>query len=172
MVSRRQRGILDKCLQGEITQYKFLVMDEEFTFKKIENRFFRKEFHDPRIFLALTDACLSSPPLRNKHYYGDRLNEQLDDQAKKFLSNPLAFKIDGEKEKVYLSALFEPGRFGKDFLENYSIDRKFKDFVPDVRAVLNFISKYVSQQDITFLEVGNYSVHYMSYDWTINDDSR
>ncbi len=159
-------------IEGEISQYKFLVMDEEFTFKRIEDRFFKKEFHDPRIFLALTDACLSSPSLRNEPYYGDRLDEQLDDQAKKFISNPLAFRIDKDKEKVYLSALFEPGRFGKEFLEKYSINRKFKDFPPEERAVLNFICNYISNQDVAFLEVGNYTIHYMTYDWTINDSSR
>jgi hypothetical protein len=159
-------------IEGEISQYKFLVMDEEFTFKKIEDRFFKKEFRDPRIFLALTDACMSSPPLRNEPYYGQKLDEQLNDQAKKFLSSPLALKIEQDKGRVYLSALFEPGRFGKEFLEKYSINRKFKDFQPEVRAVLNFICKYVSKRDVTFLEVGNYSIHYMTYDWTINDSSR
>ncbi len=159
-------------IESEISQHKFLVMDEEFTFRKIEDRFFKKDFRDPRVFLALTDACLSSPPLRNEPYYGDRLDAQLDDQAKKLLSSPLALKIDRDKGKVYLSALLEPGRYGKEFLKKYSIDRKFKDFMPEVRAVLNFVSKYVSNQDVSFLEVGNYSVHYMTYDWTINDSSR
>ena len=159
-------------IEGEISHYKFLVMDEEFTFKKIEDRFFKKEFHDPRLFLALTDACMSSPPLRNEPYYGDKLDVQLNDQARKFLAGQLALKIDQEKGKVYLSAFFEPGRFGKQFLEKYSINRKFKDFTPEVRAVLNFICKYVSNQDVIFLEVGNYSIQYMTYDWTINDSSR
>ena len=159
-------------IENKISQYKFLVMDEEFSFKKIEDQFFRKEFHDPRIFLALTDACLSSPPMRDEPYYGDRLDGQLNDQAKKFLTNPLAFKIDREKGKVYLSALFEPGRYGKEFLEQYSTDKKFRDFAPDVRAILNFVSKYISDEDASFLEAGKYSVNYMTYDWTINDGSR
>jgi hypothetical protein len=158
-------------IEKDITQHKFLVMDEEFTFKKIEQRFFRQEFDDPRIFLALSDACLSSPPLLNEPYYGSRLDEQLDDQISKFLSSPLAFKIDRDKNRIYLSAAFEHGRFGKEFIQKYSIDRKFKDHPPEVRAVLNFVSKYISDKDVPFLEVGNYSIHYMKYDWTINDGS-
>jgi hypothetical protein len=146
-------------------------MDEEFTFKKIEQRFFRQEFDDPRICLALSDACLSSPPLRNEPYYGGRLDEQLDEQIKKFILSPLAFKIDRDKNRVYLSAAFEQGRFGKEFIRKYSIDRKYKDHPPVVRAVLNFVSKYISDEDVSFLEVGNYSIHYMKYDWTINDGS-
>jgi len=158
-------------IEGKITDYKFLVMDEEFSFKKIENNFFRKVFNDPRIFLALSDACMSSPPLRNEPYYGYKLNEQLDDQTKKFLANPLAFEIDRQRQRVYLSAIFETGRFGSEFLKRHAIDRKFKDHPPVTRAVLNFITEYVSEYDVSFLERQNYSVKYMTYDWKINDGS-
>ena len=94
-------------ISGIWDRYKFIVMNEEFTLQEIDQRFFRGEFDEPRVFLALTYASQSSPPLRNEPYYGYKLNEQLNDQAKKFLANPLAFKIDREKQKVYLSAIFE-----------------------------------------------------------------
>lgn len=158
-------------IEGKITEYKFFVMDEEFTFKKVENNFFRKKFNDPRIFLALSDACVSSPPLRNEPYYGYKLDEQLGDQVKRFLSSPVAFKIDKQKQRVYLSAVFEAGRFGRDFLSKYAIERKFKDHPPVTRAVLNFITKYVSEYDVSFLERQSYSVKYMTYDWKVNDGS-
>lgn len=158
-------------IEREITKYKFLVMDEEFTFARIDKRFFRGQFHDPRVFFALSNACLSSPPLRNEPYYGYKLNKQLDDQVKRFLSSPLAFKIDRNKEKVYLSALFQMSWYGGEFNEKYAIDRKFKDHPPPTRAILNFICNYVSPQDVSFLEVGSYTVEYMRYDWTINDGS-
>ena len=158
-------------IESKISMYKFLMMDEEFTFKKVENRFFRGEFDDPRILLAISDACLSSPLLRNEPYYGHKLDEQLDSQAKRFLSEQLAFRIDVQKQRVYLSAVFETGRYGRQFLKKFAIDRKFKDHPPVTRAVLNFITNHVSERDASFLEVGNYSVKYMSYDWTINDDS-
>lgn len=158
-------------VEKEITKFKFLVMDEEFTFARIDKRFFRREFKDPRVFFALSNACLSSPPLRNEPYYGYKLSKQLDDQAKRFLAGPLAFKIDRDKEKVYLSALFQMSWYGGEFTKKYAIDRKFKDHPPETRAILNFICHYVSPQDVSFLEVGNYTVEYMRYDWTINDGS-
>jgi hypothetical protein len=158
-------------IEKEITKYKFLVMDEEFTFARVERRFFRGEFDDPRIFFALSSACLSSPPLRNEPYTGDKLDKQLDDQAGKFLAGPLAFKIDRDKQKVYLSALFQMSSYGNEFTGKYAIDRKFKDHPPATRAILNFICNYVSPRDVSFLEVGNYTIEYMRYDWTINDGS-
>ena len=158
-------------IEEKITGHKFLVMDEEFTFARIKERFFSKQFDDPRIFLATSDACLSSPPLRNEPYYGHKLNKQLDDQTKRFLSSPLAFRIDRKKNRVYLSAIFQAGRYGQEFVKKFAIDKKFKDYPPVTRAVLNFITNYVSEQDASFLKVGDYTIKYMSYDWTINDGS-
>ncbi len=158
-------------IEGEITRRKFLVMDEEFSFAEIDRRFFRRKFSDPRIFFAITGACLSSPPLRNEPYYGYRLDEQLEDQTEKFVSSPLAFRIDREKERVYLSAMFQISSYGREFQKKYVITRKFKEQTPPTRAVLSFISNYISEQDVSFLEVGNYTVKYMRYDWTINDSS-
>ncbi len=158
-------------IEKEITRHKFLVMDEEFTFAIVDRRFFRKEFKDPRVFFALSNACLSSPPLRQEPYYGFKLYTQLDDQVRKFLSSPLAFKIDRDKRKIYLSALFQMSSYGNEFTEKYAIDRKFKDHPSATRAILNFICNYVSPQDVSFLEVGSYTIEYMRYDWTINDGS-
>jgi len=109
--------------------------------------------------------------LRNEPYYGHKLNKQLDDQAKKFLAGPLAFKIDKQKGKVYLSAIFQKPEYGKEFLGKYGTDKKFKGKEPETRAVLNFITNYVSEDTKTFLELGNYTVQFMAYNWTINDGS-
>ncbi len=158
-------------IKGIWTDYKFLVMDEEFTLSEIDKRFFRKEFDDPRIFFAVSNGSMSSPPLRNEPYYEHRLNEQLDDQVRRFLSSPPAFRIDKEKRIVYLSSLFQISSYGKEFIGKFAIDKKFKDQSPTTRAVLNFITNYVSVDKVSFLEVGNYSIKYMKYDWTINDGS-
>lgn len=158
-------------IKGIWTKYKFLVMDEEFTLSAIDKRFFRREFDDPRIFFAISTASLSSPPLRNEPYYGHRLNEQLEDQVRKFLSSSTSFRIEREERIVYLSAIFQASQYGKEFTDKYCMDRKFKDHEPITRAVLNFITNYISENNASFLEVGNYSVRHIRYDWTINDGS-
>ena len=158
-------------IEEKISRYKFLVMDEEFTFATVEKRFFRGEFDDPRIFFAVSYACLSSPPLRNEPYYGHNLSEILDEQTERFLSSTLAFSIDREKQKVYLSALFQSSWYGREFINKFAIDRKFKDQPAETRAVLNFMTNYISKENVNFLETGNYTIKYMTFDWTINDDS-
>ena len=161
---------INKRIDG-INKQKFIVMDEVFTLPEIEQRFFRKEFDEPRVFLALSHATLSSPPLRNEPYYGHKLCEQLDEQAKKFLSSPLAFMIERQKQKVYLSAILQPKWFGSEFVDKYGTDKKFKDQESAVRAVLNFLTNYISEEDKDFLEVENYAIEYMKYSWRLNDSS-
>ena len=159
-------------IDGIWNKYKFMVMDEVFTLSEIEERFFRKEFQEPRVFLALTRASLSSPPLRNEPYYGYKLYKQLDDQVRKFLANPSAFSMDKEKGKVYLSALFQKTFYGGQFVGKYGTDKKFKQKETETAAVLNFISNYVSEEVKSYLELGNYTVQFIGYNWTINDGSQ
>jgi len=158
-------------IDGIWTKHKFRIMDEVFTLSEVEKRFFRKEFDDPRVFFALSRASLSGPLLRNEPWYGLTLDKQLDDQVKRFLASPLAFRVDKERQKVYLSALFQISMYGNDFIPKYGIDRKFKEQVPSTRAVLNFVTRYVSEDVVSFLELGNYSVQFIAYDYTVNDGS-
>lgn len=151
--------------------YKFIVMDEEFTLYEIENRFFKKEFPDPRIFLTLSLASLDGPPLANKPYYGKDLDKQLEQQAKRFLSTPSGIRIDRRTDKVYLSVLFEPKWpwYGRQFLAAYATDKKFKSQSPEMAAVLSFICNYLDTPDVSYLETGNYSVTFKAYDWRVNE---
>jgi hypothetical protein len=109
--------------------------------------------------------------MRNEPYRGQKLNEQLDEQIKKFLANPLAFNINTEEKTVFLSALFEPSWYGSEFVNKYDTDKKFKDQRPEIRAVLNFIVNYVPKEKASFLEVENYSVQFMNYDWRVNEQA-
>ncbi len=154
---------------GGIKNQKFIIMDEEFTLSTIEDRFFFKDFNEPRVFFALSQASLDSPPLRNEPYYGHMLDKQLEDQVRRFLSSPRAFRIDRQKKIVHLSSIFRPDWYGKKFLDKYATEKKFKDHPATVRAVLNFITNYISERDTSFLETENYTVRYKNYDWRLND---
>ena len=151
--------------------YKFIVMDEEFTLYEIEDRFFKTEFADPRIFLTLSFASLDSPPLKNTPYYGKNLDKQLDEQVARFLSKTSAVRIDKNKDIVYLSVLFEPKWpwYGTYFLADYATDKKFKSHPKQMRAILNFLCGYLDNRNVSYLETGNYSVKYKGYDWRVNE---
>ncbi len=151
------------------TGYKFIVMEEEFTLSEIQDRFFYQQFSEPRIFFAISYASVSGPPLRNEPYSGHRLQQQLDDQIRKFLSQKHAFSIDRRERRVYLPAVLRSTWHGKRFIEKYGTDKKFKDKDQATRAVLNFITNYVSVRNKDFLETENYSIEYTRYDWRLNE---
>jgi len=156
-------------IKGLWDGHKFIVMDEEFTLKEIDTRFFQKEFDEPRVFCAIFYASISGSPLLNEAYCGKNLSNQLDSQVKKFLAGGNAFRISRENQKVYLSSIFDDSWYGQQFAAKYDTDRKFKQQEPVIRAVLNFLTNYLSSQDVDFLETGNYTVEYMRYDWTLNE---
>lgn len=152
-------------------RFKFIVMNEQFTLTEIENRFLRKEFGDPRVFFALTLASQDSPQLRNKPYTANKLNEQLGEQVRNSLSRSRIFKIDKKKNKVFLTVLLQPKLpwYGTEFKPKYGTDKKFKSQAEDMRAILNFLTKYISSHKKSYLETGNYKVEFRGYDWRLND---
>jgi len=152
-----------------IDRQKFIVVEEEFTLREIEDRLFRDEFAEPILFIGLARATVAGPPFRNEPYLGHKLYQQLDEQTRKFFLNPKAFRIDRNKKVVYLSAIFRPRWFGKEFVSRYNTDKKFKDMDSVARSVLNFVSGYISKSALDFIELETYSVEYINYDWRLND---
>ncbi len=159
-------------IEGIWSDYRFIVMDEEFTLGEVERRFFHRTFADPRAFLAISYASRSGPRFRRQPYRGEELDRQLDEQVRTFLVAQQGFRIDRDKQVVYLSALFKPTWRGKEFVARYGTDKKFKDRAPETRAVLSFLTRYVSDDDVYFLEVENYAIEYTNFDWRLNDASR
>ena len=158
-----------KHIKGIWDEHKFIIMDEEFTLREIEQRFFQNEFGEPRVLFAMSYASISGAPLRNEAYCGQHLSAQLDDQVKKFIAGSHALKIDRENQTVSLSSILNPTWYGGQFVARYGTDLKFKQQEPAVRAVLHFLTNYISPQDIDYLETGNYTIGYLRYDWTLNE---
>jgi len=81
------------------------------------------------------------------------LNEQLDDQMKKFLqSREKGMKLDGKKNRVYLSSIF----------------KWFKEDFESKGGVLKYISRYVSAEEKKALNDSTLKISYMDYNWNIN----
>ena len=148
---------------------KFRVMGRDMTLDGIEHANLRRHFNEPRIHMALVCAAMGCPPLRNEPYASDRLDSQLDDQTRRFLSDPLKFRIDRESGRVYLSSIFK--WFGDDFVRTYGIDDKFTGHKRADRSVLNFIGKYLDERDREYLSTGEYKIEYLDYDWSLNEQA-
>ena len=74
---------------------------------QIEQDIIRTRYHDPRVHFALVCAAMGCPPLRSEAYTGAKLDEQLDDQARRFLlHSPSKNRVDVANKTVYLSPDF------------------------------------------------------------------
>lgn len=154
-------------IPGVWDNLRFGVLGKKMTLDEIEHGVLRKEFNEPRIHMALVCAAMGCPPLRNEPYVGEKLDQQLDDQARHFLANPRKFAINRDQGKVYLSPIFK--WFGGDFVKTYGTDKEFAGFSPEERAVLNFLAKYVNEGDREYLLRGGYAISYLDYDWSLNE---
>src|SRR5262249_36647963 len=81
----------------------------------VENDRIRAGFHDPRIHFAINCAAQSCPPIRPEPYVGARLDEQLDDQVRKFLAGPRGVRLEKNGDRLVVHATKILDWFGEDW---------------------------------------------------------
>jgi hypothetical protein len=153
-------------IPGVWTTLKFKVEGQELTLDEIEHQILRKKFNEPRIHMALVCASVGCPPLRNEPYRGVVLDGQLTDQTKLFLSTSRNLKINHTQNRVAISPIFE--WFKTDFVEKYGRG-PIAGYDQAQSAILHFIADHVTQTQRQYLLNGTYSLHYLEYDWTLNE---
>jgi len=156
-----------RWIPGVWDKLTFTIMGREMTLNDIEHQVLRVEYDEPRIHAALVCAAISCPPLRNEPFTGGRLDEQFDDQTRRFIERAGNFKIDRDAGKVYLSKILD--WYGGDFEESFEPEEGYDGQSDTVRAVLNFIAGYLSDDDRQYLRSGVYDIDYLGYDWALND---
>jgi hypothetical protein len=127
----------------------------------IEHDIIRK-YCDARIHFAIVCASKSCPPLRNEAFEAERLHEQLDDQARIFLSDSTRNILNPEAKHLQLSKLFSwfEGDFRKDCF-----------FAKENGSVIKFIARYVPKATAEKLRASEeeITIEYLDYDWSLNE---
>ncbi len=142
-------------------------MGKQMTLEDIEHGTLRKKFKEPRVHMALVCAAMGCPKLRNEPYTAEKLDEQFADQTRDFVADHRKFRINQERGNVMLSPIFK--WFGEDFVDKYGTSMKYVGHSDAERAVLNYLSKYLGEQDRRYLEQADYDVRYLDYDWSLNE---
>lgn len=124
----------------------FQIGGEDFSLDRIEHRIIRRDFDEPRIHFAVNCASMSCPVLRAEAYEPDRLDQQLDEQARLFINDPFRNDLNAERPRV--SKLFS--WFTGDFT--------------DGQTLVEFINSYAEQQLDPKIRL-----RYLDYDWSLND---
>ncbi len=154
-----------KDITGVWRLRKHPINQKEKTLNEIEHDVLRVDFDEPRLHAAIVCAAISCPPLRNEAFTSENLDAQLDDQVTQWLARPDGLEINKDAGEVKVSKIFN--WFGGDWVPSYGVDSGFTGSEEE-RAVLNFISNYVSDEDRAYLEAGDYKLSYFDYDWSLN----
>ncbi len=124
----------------------------------IENDKVRAGFKDPRIHFAINCAARSCPPIRTEPYVGARINEQLDDQARRFLNGPKGVRIEKDGSGVVLHVTKILDWFADDF-------KKWGG------GQVPFLKRFVSPDKLKQIEGAgsNVELDFDEYLWNLND---
>ena len=127
----------------------------------VENEKIREGFKDPRIHFAINCAAKSCPPIRTEPYQGAKINDQLDDQVRKFLNGPQGARLekDGGELVIHVTKIMD--WFGDDF-------GKWAG------GPIPFLKRYVSGDKRNMMDAAGNQIDlkFDDYDWKLNDASK
>jgi uncharacterized membrane protein YdjX (TVP38/TMEM64 family) len=124
------------------------------TLDDVEHEIIRKQFKDPRIHVALVCAAMGCPPLRSEAFTAERVDAQLDDQARRFLAQRAKNRVDVQSGTVYGSPIFTWYR---------------DDFGGTLEGVGAFWAKYLpAGPEQALVRSGKFRWVDTEYDWRIN----
>jgi len=131
------------------------VGGRSYTLDEIEHDIIRREFDEPRIHFALVCAAVGCPPLRQEAFAGPRLEEQLQDQGRRFLlDSPEKNRVDAERRVVHLSPIFDWYR---------------EDFPAGAEGLGRYLAAFFPPgAERALLESGSFRTSYTRYDWSLN----
>ena len=132
---------------------------------EIEHKLIRGSgrYNDPRIHFAVNCASIGCPALRAEAYAGDRIDQQLQDQTKRFLADSSRNRFKNGRLEV--SSIFKWYRedFEKGWLGFHSLEGFF---------VAYGVNLGLTEQHTAALKAGNIDIEFLDYDWRLNDTER
>jgi hypothetical protein len=119
---------------GFFTARSYVAGGRTFSLKQLEDDVVRGRFRDPRVHAALNCASRGCPRLPRRAFEGDRLEQQLDDAMREFVSEERNCRIDLPRRTVYLSKIF-------DWFEDDFVDFERRQGTP-APTVVDYVNRY------------------------------
>ncbi|MDQ3194532.1 MAG: DUF547 domain-containing protein [Bacteroidota bacterium] len=127
----------------------------KFSLDEIEKKIIIPKYKDPRVHYALVCAAESCPVIIPEAYLPEKLDVQLNRQAKIFLNDKKKNYLVKEDNELNLSRIYR--WYGKDFINKDS-------------SVINHVIQYLNNNDKNFIvENGTDDISYLEYSWELND---
>jgi hypothetical protein len=142
----------------------FTLFGAPATLDMIEQDTLRKPgaYDEPRIHFAVVCASIGCPMLRNEAFTADRLDAQLEDGIRRFLSDRSRNRYDAATGKLEVSKIFD--WYGGDF-------EKGNRGYTSVKATLAKYADLLADRpaDRAVVQAQRADVAFLDYDWSLND---
>lgn len=155
---------LGGLLQSPWKKKFFRLLGETRSLDDVEHELIRAPgvFDDPRIHFAVVCASIGCPMLRNEAFTSDRLESQLDDAQRRFLSDRDRNRYEAGGGTLKVSKIFDWYR--KDF----ELGHKGFDSLKSVFA--RYADRLAETDDARArIRAGDYRLDFLPYDWALND---
>jgi hypothetical protein len=133
----------------------------------IEHDILRKDgvYDEPRVHVAVVCASIGCPMLRNEAFVAEKLDAQLDDAMRRFMSDRTRNRYNPATGRLEVSKIFD--WYGKDF------EKGHKGFT----SVPQMLAKYADlladkPEDRALVRAQKARVSFLDYDWGLNDAPR
>ena len=142
----------------------FQLLAQDRSLDEVEHEMIRAPgvFDDPRIHVAVVCASIGCPMLRNEAFVAERLDAQLDDALRRFLSDRSRNRFDASSGTLSVSKIFDWYR--KDFERGHkgydSLQTLFARHAEALGA---------TPQSQAEIRAGRYKLAFLDYDWALND---
>ncbi|MEP7068442.1 MAG: DUF547 domain-containing protein [Usitatibacter sp.] len=142
----------------------FKLFGEDSYLDFIEHELLRKPgvYDDPRVHVGVVCASIGCPMLRNEAFVAERLDAQLEDAMRRFLSDRTRNRYDPQSRKLEVSRIFD--WYGRDF------EKGHKGYVSVKATMARYADQLAdSAEDRALVKAGNADVAFLDYDWSLND---
>ena len=152
----------------------FALFGRESFLDRVEHETLRNPgaYDEPRVHFAVNCASVGCPMLREEAYVAARLDAQLEEQARRFLSDRSRNRYDPERGLLEVSKIFD--WFKEDWTSGY---RGFEGKGEPIRSREQYFAAYAAlladdpQQQKRLLDQ-KAEIRFLEYDWALNDAKR
>jgi len=130
----------------------------------IEHETLRKDgvYDDPRVHVSVVCASIGCPMLRNEAFVADRLDAQMEDGMRRFLSDRTRNRYNGETKRLEVSKIFD--WYGKDF------EKGHKGYSSVKQALSRYADLLADKpEDRAIVRDQKAEIVFLDYDWSLND---
>ncbi len=152
----------------------FMLFGEPFSLDRIEHGMLRKPgaYDEPRVHFAVNCASVGCPMLREESYVGTRLDAQLEEQTRRFLSDRTRNRFDRAASRLEVSQIFK--WYEVDWTSGY---RGFASDAVPLHSREQFFAAYAdlladTEQDRDLIRARKAPLAFLDYDWSLNGAKR